>query len=308
MKKLIGLAILAMILIIAPVMLSQMSGKKGCRNHLLELDSSRYVEVKFKNLEQGNGLAGMLFVPEGDGPFPAAVVIHGSGTSRRDSRWYLSLAHYLQVSGVTVLLPDKRGSEKSAGNWRTSSFEDLATDTLAAIQYLKDQNQVALSGIGVIGMSQGGWIAPIVAQQSPDIEFVVSVVGPAVTSHEQLLYEANRDLRQAGFLPGISNVISHMSTLYLRNIGQKDFWKAIGDFDPLPYWSELSVRALALFGRDDSNVPTEESAARLHSLGNPNITVIIYEGSGHALADPVGRGNNLFREDALQDIRNLIGN
>jgi pimeloyl-ACP methyl ester carboxylesterase len=110
-----------------------------------------------------------------------------------------------------------------------------------------------------------------------------------------------------GFLPGISNVISHISTFFLRNFGQKEYWEAVGNYDPLPYWKELSVRALALYGRDDSNVPTDESAARLRSLDNPNIEINIYEGSGHALEDPAGVGDALFREDALRDIRDFIG-
>lgn len=60
-----------------------------------------------------------------------------SGTSRRDSSWYLTLTHYLQQNGIAVLLPDKRGTGQSEGNWLTASFEDLATDTLAATAYLK---------------------------------------------------------------------------------------------------------------------------------------------------------------------------
>ena len=309
MKKSIGLITLTAVLIvvIAPVLFSRLNPPEGRTFQGPKLEDSTYGEIDFSNRAQNLNLAGMLFVPEGEGPFPAAVVIHGSGSSRRDSRWYLSLAHYLQENGVAVFLPDKRGSEKSEGNWRTSSFEDLATDTLAAIQFLKNQDQVTILNIGVIGMSQGGWIAPIVAQQSSAVEFLVSVVGAAVTSHEQLLYEENLNLRQAGFLPGVSNALSQLSTYYLRNIGQKDFWRTIGNFDPLPYWNELSVPALVLYGSDDSNVPTEESAARLNSLGNPNIEIKIYEGSGHALEDPAGRGNRLFREDALRAISEFIG-
>ena len=73
----------------------------------------------------------MLFLPEGNGPFPAAVIIHGSGTSDRDNLWPLTLTQYLRESGIAVLLPDKRGSEKSEGDWRTSSFQDLAGDTFS---------------------------------------------------------------------------------------------------------------------------------------------------------------------------------
>jgi len=307
MKKLIVLfALVVLIVAIPPLLLSQLNRPEARTFTGEKLESSRYEEITFSNDEQDISLAGMLFVPSGEGPFPAVVIIHGSGTSHRENRWYLSLTHYLQNSGVAVLLPDKRGSEKSEGNWRTASFEDLATDTLAAVQYLKSQEQVEVSRIGVIGMSQGGWIAPIVAKQSSDVDFLVSVVGTSVTSHEQLLYEENYNLRQAGFLPGVSNVVAYPATFIFRKFVQREFWDAIGNFDPLPWWEELTISALALYGQDDTNVPTDRSAALLRSLGKPNIRVEIYEGSGHALEDPVGKGKRIFREDALQEIRVFI--
>jgi len=247
-----------------------------------------------------------LFIPEGDGPFPAAVVIHGSGASHRDNGWYLTLTEYLQDSGIVVLLPDKRGSEESAGNWRTASFEDLATDTRAAIEYLRVQRSVPISGIGVIGMSQGGWIAPLVATQEADLAFLVSVVGSVVTPREQLLYEENHNLRQAGFLPGISNALAYVGSANVRYLAQPELYELIVDYDPLPYWRDISIDSLALFGAQDTNVPSAESAKRLMSLNNPRIQVKVYNGSGHALESPLGQGNSIIRKDALEDISTFI--
>jgi dienelactone hydrolase len=271
------------------------------------LADTRHAEIAFQNRTQDLALAGLLFVPEGAGPFPAAVVIHGSGTSRRDKLgWYLTLTKYLQDSGIVVLLPDKRGSEKSEGDWRTASFEDLATDTRAAIEYLRTQRSVPLSGIGVIGMSQGGWIAPIVASQESDLAFLVSMVGPMVTPREQLLYEENHNLRQLGFLPGISNVLAYVGAANVRYLAQPQLYKLIVDYDPLLYWGRISVDSLALFGTDDTNVPSAESARRLKSLGNPHVRVKVYEGSGHALESPLGHGNSIIRNEALEDISAFI--
>ena len=83
-----------------------------------------HTEIYFNNGDLQ--LAGMIFTPEGEGPFPTVVIIHGSGTSYRDNKWYLSLTQHLLDNGIAVLLPDKRGSEKSEGEWRGASFEDLA--------------------------------------------------------------------------------------------------------------------------------------------------------------------------------------
>ena len=308
MKKYTNILVLSVILVlfIVPVLIAQIAQPE--RRHLrgVALEDTQYTEINFRNTVQRIELGGMLFVPSGEGPFPAVVVIHGSGTSMRNSFWYLTLTQHLQKNGVVVLLPDKRGSEKSSGDWRSADFEDLATDTLAAIQYLQDQDKVAISEIGVVGMSQGGWISPIVANQSSDVAFIVNLVSAAVTPQEQLLYEENHNLRQMGFLPGISNLIALMSTAYIKSHRQKEFWDGIEDFEPLPYWKQLTVDALVLYGREDTNVPSADSAERLRELKNPHIQVRIYDGSGHALADPVDLGDSIIREDALEDIRDFI--
>jgi len=297
-----GIVLLVLAILFVPVLVRQLLPVESRQLERVALADTRHVEISFENLTQNLALGGLLFVPEGDGPFPAAVVIHGSGPSRRDNGWYLTLTKHLQNSGIVVLLPDKRGSEASEGNWRTSSFEDLATDTHAAIEYLREQQSVPISGIGVIGMSQGGWIAPLVASQDDDLAFLVSVVGSAVTPREQLLYEENYNLRQMGFLPGISNVLAYVGFANVRYLAQSELYDLIVDYDPLPYWQDISIDSLALFGADDTNVPSAESTERLTTINNPRIRVKIYEGSGHALESPEGQGNSIIRKDVLEEI------
>ena len=308
MKKTIAFTFLAVFLGITllPVLFAQLSKEEERELQGVNLDELTYQEISFYNAEQDLDLGGMLFVPEGEGPFPAVVVIQGAGNSVRDNYWYLTMTQYLQENGILVLLPDKRGSVKSEGDWRTSSFEDLATDTLAAISYLKGQNQVAISQIGIIGMSQGGQLSPLVAVQSPDVAFLVDVVGTSLPLYDELHYEETNNLREIGFLPGVSDLIAYPSTYVLRKFRQKDFWDAVGNFDALPYWQKLSIPALVMYGGADSNVPAEASKARLDELNKDNITVNIYEGSGHALEDPPGAGNDKFRKEALMDIEKFI--
>jgi dienelactone hydrolase len=270
------------------------------------LYSMDYMDVTFRNEAQGENLAGMLFIPEGEGSFPAVVMIHGAGTSVRDNTWYLTPADYLQKNGVLVLLPDKRGSVGSEGDWRTSSYEDLATDTVAAVEFLKSQNMVKVSQIGIMGMSQGGQISPYVVHLSPDVDFLIDVTGTSLNSYDVLHYEETNNLREMGFLPGVSDLIAYPSTWVLRNFTQKEFWDAVGNFDALPYWEELSVPALVMYGSDDPNVPAEASKTRLEELDKDNITINIYEGSGHALQDPPGKGNSHIRIEALMDIKEFI--
>ncbi len=303
-KTVLTLGFLA--LLIVPVLVTQIVKPERRSFEWVELGDTIFQDVRFKNTAQNLELAGMLFVPEGEGPFPAAVIIHGSGTSHRDSGWYLTLTQYLQENGVVVLLPDKRGSELSEGDWRTASFEDLATDSVAAVGFLRYQAEVAISGIGVIGLSQGGHIAPVVADQTQDIAFVVNIVGGAVPMHDQLVYEETHNLREVGILPGLSDLLAYPASWSIIKIRQKRFWDVIGNFDPVPYWQRLAVESLVLYGENDTNVPSIKSAEILRSLANPNINVRIYAGSGHALESPEGKGAKIFREDALKDIRDFV--
>jgi len=306
-RYLVALFVGFLALLIVPILIRQLTASDERRSFSgVELDNAEYQEVSFQNTEQDLKLGGMLFVPEGDGPFPAVVTIQGSGTSVRGNRWDLTLNQFLQESGIVVLEPDKRGSDQSEGDWRNASFEDLATDTLAAVSFLKDQGKVAISDIGVIGLSQGGRIAPLVADKSQDIRFIVNVVGGALPAYDLLVYEETHNLRELGILPGLSDLLAYPSSWMVRNVAQPRFWDAIGNFDPLPYWRTLSVEALILYGENDTNVPTSESAAILESLDKSNLDVRIYEGSGHALVTPEGEGNSIVREDAMRDIRDFI--
>ena len=261
------------------------------------LSEIAYVDVSFNNGDLQ--LAGMLMVPEGEGPFPVAVIIHGSGTSQRDSKWYLSVTKYLQENGVAVLLPDKRGSEKSSGDWRTATFDDLAEDTVSAIEFIKSQEHFDYSRIGVVGMSQGGWIAPLVATKSDDVAFAVSMSGAGVTTDEQLLYEEVHNIIQMGTYPFVAKLIAPIAT---RNIQQMDFWQPIAGYDPLPYWEQVAVPCFAALGENDTNVPVEESVARFESLEN-EMLIKVYPGGGHGITDPMtGQVQDAFLQDLVQFI------
>lgn len=297
---------LLLVVLIVPVVIVQTDPEPGRKLTGVSLEALDYEQVHFRNNEQGLDLAGLLFVPEGEGPFPAAVVIHGSGVSSRNNPWYLTLTAYLQDHGIIVLLPDKRGSGISEGDWRRSSLEDLATDTSAAVKYMMSQDRIDVSHIGVIGMSQGGQIAPVVAAGLTKVDFVVNVVGSSLPLYEVLIYEETNNLREFGLLPGAANMIAYPSTFILREFTQKEFWDAVGNFDPLPYWRQVAIPALVLYGSEDTNVPASASKERLESLNMPNIEVLIFEGSGHALEDPPGLGGSFFREDALAEIVTFI--
>ena len=276
--KVIGIIMLALVVFLAIPFLTKPEPRASLQGP--SLSDMEYTEIQFKNGDLQ--LAGMLFVPEGEGPFPTAVVIHGSGTSRRDNKWYLSVTQHLLDNGIAVLLPDKRGSEQSEGQWQGASFDDLAGDALSAVEYLKTQDHFEYSSIGLLGMSQGGWIAPLAASKSDDLSFVVSMSGAFVTTDEQLLYEETNSIHNMGTYMFLAELVAPLTT---KNIQKMDFWLPLAGFDPLPYWEMVDVPAFAAFGGGDFNVPIEESIRRLEGL-EKEIAYEVYPEGGHGVTSP----------------------
>jgi uncharacterized protein len=262
-----------------------------------DLAELKYTQVSFKN--GALTLSGMLFLPEGNGPFPVAVVIHGSGTSRRNSPWYLTVAQHLQENGIAVLLPDKRGSEKSEGDWRKATFYDLADDAISAIDFIRDQKIFEYSTIGVIGFSQGGWIAPIAAGEAKRLAFIVSMSGAGVTTDEQLLYEEVNHVAKITY-PFIARFIAPINLNFIK---KAEWWKNIAGFDPLPHWQKINLPVFMAYGENDKNVPVSESVSRIQSLGKSNITIQVYPGVGHGIVD---LATHRVREDYLRDLVDFI--
>jgi len=261
-----------------------------------DLSNFEYEEVEFENGDLG--LAGMLFVPEGEGPFPVVVIIHGSGSSRRNSKWYLSVTRHLQDNGIAVLLPDKRGCEKSGGNWVGADFDDLAGDMAAAVEFVRSREGFDHSRIGLVGMSQGGWIAPIAAAEDDDIAFVVSMSGSTVTTDRQLLYEEIHNISEFTW-PKIARLLATITT---KRIQKMDHFRPITGFDPIPHWKKVNARKFFAFGANDPNVPVQDSVQELQMNGIEGLVKIYPEG-GHAIRD---QETNAVQIEFLNDLVEFI--
>jgi hypothetical protein len=142
-------------------------------------------EVTYQNAKGGFTLAGTLTMPQSGQPFPAVILITGSGQQDRDEsvfghRPFLILADYLTRRGIAVLRVDDRGVGGSKGDASQATSADFAQDVLAGIKYLKTRKEIDPQRIGLIGHSEGGIIAPIVATQSSDVAFIVLMAGTGV--------------------------------------------------------------------------------------------------------------------------------
>ena len=149
-------------------------------------------EVTFQNTKDNITLAGTLTLPAKTGNYPVVVLITGSGPENRDEevfghKPFLVLSDYLTRNGIGVLRYDDRGTNESKGDFAKATTFDFATDVESAVNYLRTRNDIDKKHIGLIGHSEGGIIAPIVAVHDKDIRFIVLMAGTAVPGSDILL-------------------------------------------------------------------------------------------------------------------------
>jgi len=153
-------------------------------------------EVSYDNkTAPGVKLAGTLTLPRSGGPFAAVLLITGSGPQDRDEallghKPFLVLSDYLTRRGLAVLRVDDRGVAKSTGNFAASTTKDFASDAVAGVEYLKTRKDIDPSRIGLIGHSEGGVIAPMIAADSTDVAFIVMMAGTGLPGDELLCLQS----------------------------------------------------------------------------------------------------------------------
>lgn len=232
-------------------------------------------DVTFENKVGKFNLAGTLTLPKGDGPFPAVVLITGSGAQDRDEtllghKPFLVLADHLTRHGVAVLRFDDRGVAKSGGKHDGATSADFATDAHAAVAYLKTRKEVNPKLIGLMGHSEGGLIAPIVAAAHPeDVGFLVLLAGPGVPGDEVLKLQQQVILKAMGSSPETMKMAARVMDVILPHAKQpgpaderkKKMVKALTDFA-----ATLSKEELKHLGAEEDAGKPDVIAAR---LGDP---------------------------------------
>lgn len=163
----------------------------------------REEEVAYDDASARVKLAGTLTLPQGDGPFPAVVLIAGSGPNTRNEpifghQIFLVLADYLTRHGIAVLRFDKRGTGASTGDYAAATSADFANDVEASMAYLRSRKEIDAAHIGLVGHSEGGLIAPMVAARDSATAFIVLMAGPGVSGNEVLLKQGDLISRAGG--------------------------------------------------------------------------------------------------------------
>jgi fermentation-respiration switch protein FrsA (DUF1100 family) len=254
----------------------------------------REEEVSYSNPAAKIELAATLTIPPGKGPFPAVLLMVGSGPHDRDEtlaghKPFLVLADYLTRKGIVVLRADKRGVGKSTGDYSKAVMADFASDAEAGVAYLKTRAEVNPHKIGLVGHSEGGVEAPMAAVADPDVAFIVMMAGTGVRGDE-LLAEQVKLIETAGGKSQADvdkDVATQREILALVEKDKDDaalekdlratmagkesdvqidlqiklvsspWFRGLLDYDPAPTLSKVKCPVLAINGEKDLQVPPD---------------------------------------------------
>lgn len=266
----------------------------------------------------GIELAATLTTPAGHGPFPAVLLLNGSGPGTRQN--LNKFSSQLNAEGFATLVYDKRGSGQSTGSWTTASFDDNVNDAKAAIARLAEDSRIDSRRIGIWGVSQAGWFIPAIANQTPTLAFAIVLTGGGSTPldvemfmHEAALERANikqedrakaRQLLKAYFT-WLGTGVNRAAVVALIDRAKPEAWyrliaidgvmpsddnrpnwEWVATYDPMPLIEKMRVPTLVVLGAADQMGSTAKGAERwragLARAGNARSSVVVIEGMGHA--------------------------
>jgi pimeloyl-ACP methyl ester carboxylesterase len=281
-------------------------------------------EVTYGSLEPGVKLAGTLTIPDSKGPFPAVLLITGSGSQNRNEeimghKPFLVLADYLTRRGIAVLRVDDRGVGGSSSGPPTATTMNFVQDVLAGVAFLKARHDVDPRHIGLIGHSEGGLIAPIVANESPDVAFIVLMAGSGVKGEDLLLEQGRLLMRASGaseelmqenakvqkklfsviksttdneaaekqmreFLSTVNPAIRE-SALAQMNMALSPWMRFFVTYDPQTALLKVKCPVLAMNGEKDLQVPPRQNLPAIEDAlragGNKDFKVVELPGLNH---------------------------
>jgi dienelactone hydrolase len=253
---------------------------KGRDGRALEARRQDYrtEELRFKS--GAVTLAGTLYLPPGNGPFPAMVNVHGSGRATRDDTWPQAMARVFLDEGVAVFLYDKRGVAESEGDYvpgpaainnvSPENLERLASDARAAAATLAARKDVAK--VGLYGISQAGWIMPLAAASSKDVKFMVVASGPLVPTSLEAIWS---DLLGDG---------ERAATMTLEQADAVVKKAPRVGFNSAPYAAKLDIPVLWAYGEIDTSIPVRECLRAFEEIrAGHDFEAVTFKNAGHAL-------------------------
>ena len=297
------------------------------------------VDVSFRNGPVT--LSGTVCIPRASGRHPAVVLLQGSGG---ETRWGTNrfIADRFARAGIAALIYDKRGSGASTGDWKMSSYDDLANDAIAGIDLLASRPDIDAKRIGLHGHSEGGIIAPIASVRAPSkVSFIVAEDIVAGFVRDQDVYRVSHQIRQAGFTDAQVERALNLYKLMIEVLrGAKPYreldsasetvrnedwyqWLAIppehsflwtwypkvGNLDTLIFWKQVRAPVLLIYGERDHLEPVDESLAKIEAsldcVKTP-YTAVIVPNAQHNLTVQLEPGAPFFWWKAAPGLVDLV--
>jgi pimeloyl-ACP methyl ester carboxylesterase len=287
--------------------------------------------IEFRS--ETNTLRGFIDLPEGSGRHPAVVMVQGSSPSdvTVDTRPFEELRAAFKRAGIAMLIWDKAGSGCSEGKYSHAfPLRERATEALAAVQLLRQRDDIDPTRIGLWGVSQGAWVAPMTAVRSKDVAFLITVSAPGRDAISQMIFAGVTALRNSGIEPAeVDRARTTLESAFaIARAGgtPEEFVAAVGPlqkYSVLREWSMLDASSrglmsavqyvpdwsisadlvlaavrqptLAIFGDRDPLIDNSESIAIYRDTfarsGNADLTIRTLSNAGHAMvATPGKRG------------------
>ncbi|MCP3803746.1 alpha/beta hydrolase [Allokutzneria sp. A3M-2-11 16] len=191
-----------------------------------------------------------LFVPPGAGPHPGVVLVHGSGPGKRAQ--YQHVAEAFARQGIVALLYDKRTVGYSQSQ---RDYSQLANDALTAFRVLRARPEVDPARVGLWGLSEGGWTAPLAASRSDDVAFLITVGANGGTPSHQQAWAVRERLVRMGVSGSMVDAIADKG---MRQIVHNGLFPEAA-YDPVPVLRRLKQPTLGIWGAKDRLTPPGES-------------------------------------------------
>ncbi|HEX6751846.1 MAG TPA: alpha/beta fold hydrolase [Longimicrobium sp.] len=251
----------------------------------------------------GFRLAGTLTLPNARrGRVPAVVTITGSGQEDRDEaipglrgyRPFRQMADTLARRGIAVLRMDDRGYGASEGDPTQATSQDFASDIAAGIAYLRSRPEIDPDRIALLGHSEGGIIAPIVAAADPRVRAVVLIAGTSRTGRRILEFQLrNPAERDTSLSAARRDSVVRAGWRIVDSMAARTPWlRFFLDYDPLPTARRVRQPVLVLQGATDQQVTADQApelAAAIRAGGNRDVTLRVFPGLNHLMVpDPSG--------------------
>ena len=287
-------------------------------NLVLDSDFAFPREERFVVEGEAGRLGGTLLIPEGEGPFPGVVYMHGSGDAPRTEGFYTG--RYLASRGIMVATFDKRGAGESEGAWLETDFAGLARDGVVIAELLADHPLSDGEAIGFMGHSQAGWTVPLTASLWEPAAFALTRSGPAVPPATEGEWDYITSIKAAGYSESDVDDVLRIVRAWHASIETGDWdgyirlrdgyrdraWYEMTGFDnlpapaepefaawygpvmrfnPVPVIESLDMPMLAIFGLQDESINAVESVDILQSLADEghDIQILTYDGYDHGI-------------------------